>query len=57
VEIDGLHVQDHDLFLAKHERSLLVPTLGAVKIGVILPAAEPDGRGLTPGWPAIRSFA
>jgi probable F420-dependent oxidoreductase len=28
-----------------------------VKIGVILPAAETDGDGATPGWPAIRSFA
>jgi alkanesulfonate monooxygenase SsuD/methylene tetrahydromethanopterin reductase-like flavin-dependent oxidoreductase (luciferase family) len=28
-----------------------------VKIGVILPAAEADGPGETPGWPAIRSFA
>jgi probable F420-dependent oxidoreductase len=28
-----------------------------VKIGVILPAAEADGSGETPGWPAIRSFA
>jgi len=28
-----------------------------VKIGVILPAAEADGRGQTPGWPAIGSFA
>src|SRR5512132_2091198 len=33
------------------------PTLGVVKIGVILPAAEADGPGETPGWPAIRSFA
>jgi alkanesulfonate monooxygenase SsuD/methylene tetrahydromethanopterin reductase-like flavin-dependent oxidoreductase (luciferase family) len=32
-------------------------TLGAVKIGVVLPAAEVDGHGRTPGWPAIRSFA
>jgi alkanesulfonate monooxygenase SsuD/methylene tetrahydromethanopterin reductase-like flavin-dependent oxidoreductase (luciferase family) len=28
-----------------------------VKIGVILPAAEADGPGETPGWPVIRSFA
>jgi probable F420-dependent oxidoreductase len=28
-----------------------------VKIGVILPAAESDGDGTTPRWPAIRSFA
>ena len=28
-----------------------------MKIGVILPAAEADGSGETPGWPAIRSFA
>jgi alkanesulfonate monooxygenase SsuD/methylene tetrahydromethanopterin reductase-like flavin-dependent oxidoreductase (luciferase family) len=28
-----------------------------VKIGVILPAAEADGPGETPGWPEIRSFA
>ena len=28
-----------------------------MKIGVILPAAEADGQGETPGWPAIRSFA
>jgi alkanesulfonate monooxygenase SsuD/methylene tetrahydromethanopterin reductase-like flavin-dependent oxidoreductase (luciferase family) len=28
-----------------------------MKIGVILPAAEGDGEGETPGWPAIRSFA
>jgi alkanesulfonate monooxygenase SsuD/methylene tetrahydromethanopterin reductase-like flavin-dependent oxidoreductase (luciferase family) len=28
-----------------------------VKIGVILPAAEADGPGEMPGWPAIRSFA
>ncbi|MDP9299973.1 MAG: LLM class flavin-dependent oxidoreductase [Actinomycetota bacterium] len=28
-----------------------------MKIGVILPAAEADGPGETPGWPAIRSFA
>jgi alkanesulfonate monooxygenase SsuD/methylene tetrahydromethanopterin reductase-like flavin-dependent oxidoreductase (luciferase family) len=27
-----------------------------VKIGVIVPAAEGDGAGRTPGWPAIRSF-
>jgi luciferase-type oxidoreductase len=33
------------------------PRLGAVKIGVILPAAEADGPGETPGWPVIRSFA
>lgn len=28
-----------------------------MKIGVILPAADGDGGGGTPGWPAIRSFA
>ena len=28
-----------------------------MKIGVILPAAEADGEGATPSWPAIRSFA
>jgi probable F420-dependent oxidoreductase len=28
-----------------------------VKIGVVLPAAEGDGHGETPGWPIIRSFA
>jgi alkanesulfonate monooxygenase SsuD/methylene tetrahydromethanopterin reductase-like flavin-dependent oxidoreductase (luciferase family) len=28
-----------------------------VKIGVILPAAEVDGEGTTPGWPIVRSFA
>ncbi len=28
-----------------------------MKIGVILPAAEGDGDGATPGWPMIRSFA
>lgn len=28
-----------------------------MKIGVILPAAEADGPGETPGWPVIRSFA
>ena len=28
-----------------------------MKIGVILPAAEGDGQGQTPSWPAIRSFA
>ena len=28
-----------------------------MKIGVVLPAAESDGNGETPGWPAIRSFA
>ena len=33
------------------------PTLGRVKIGVILPAAEVDGEGTTPGWPIVRSFA
>lgn len=32
-------------------------TLGRVKTGVILPAAEGDGEGSTPGWPTIRSFA
>ena len=33
------------------------PRLGGVKVGVILPAAEADGHGETPGWPEIRSFA
>ncbi len=28
-----------------------------MKIGVIVPAAEGDGEGATPRWPAIRSFA
>jgi probable F420-dependent oxidoreductase len=28
-----------------------------VKVGVVIPAAEVDGEGSTPGWPAIRSFA
>jgi probable F420-dependent oxidoreductase len=28
-----------------------------VKVGVVIPAAEVDGQGSTPGWPAIRSFA
>jgi probable F420-dependent oxidoreductase len=28
-----------------------------VKIGVVLPAAEGDSHGETPGWPIIRSFA
>ena len=57
MQIDGLHVQDHDLFFAEHEKRVLAPRLLAVKIGVILPAAEADGSGETPGWPAIRSFA
>jgi alkanesulfonate monooxygenase SsuD/methylene tetrahydromethanopterin reductase-like flavin-dependent oxidoreductase (luciferase family) len=33
------------------------PRLGAVKIGVILPASQEDGGGVTPGWAAISSFA
>jgi alkanesulfonate monooxygenase SsuD/methylene tetrahydromethanopterin reductase-like flavin-dependent oxidoreductase (luciferase family) len=57
VQINRHHIQDHDLFLAEHEASLLAPRLGAMKIGVILPAAEADGLDETPGWPAIRSFA
>src|SRR6266516_2677545 len=57
VQINRHHIQDHDLFLAEHEASLLAPRLGAMKIGVILPAAEADGPDETPGWPAIRSFA
>ncbi len=28
-----------------------------VKVGVVIPAAESDGEGETPGWPTIRSFA
>jgi alkanesulfonate monooxygenase SsuD/methylene tetrahydromethanopterin reductase-like flavin-dependent oxidoreductase (luciferase family) len=34
-----------------------IPYTPAMKIGVILPAAESDGQGATPSWPAIRSFA
>ncbi len=27
-----------------------------MKVGVVIPAAEVDGQGSTPSWPAIRSF-